>query len=376
MDSSIFKNVEKITVDLKKNVYFRSWDRDDVEVRYLDSELIDLEQIDNTLLLSGRTSCLISSPRNIKILMEHVGGNCEILRGFANLTIENVGGNLSIESIDGGLIEKVGGNLRVGEVNGSLIIEKVGGNLHLSSNSSSLQIERVGGNLVAAGKFGNMDSSVGGNIKIFLNEIATSNLTFSAGGNISLSYNAEPNFHIVAKAGANYRIETKSENISGHTGRVDRAFGNGAALLTLKAGGNLHVFPAESTEMPAISFESSDDSHWDEISDRIVDFGSFTIPNVDSADFDISEKIMRKKAKAEDRIQKAMEKLNRKLDWENTSIPGMNWAPFVSGSGPKETKSSSEPVTEEERMIVLQMLQDKKITAEEAEKLLDALDQS
>lgn len=374
MDSRIFKNVTTITIDIKKNVYLRSWDRDDVEVRYLDSDLADFEQIDQTVLLSGQINCLISSPKDVTIIVEHVGGNCEILGDFANMTIENVGGNLGIESIDNGLIEKVGGNLRIGAANGSLIIEKVGGNLHIANKSSALQIERVGGNLYASGKFGAMDSSVGGNIKIFVTEIEPASLTFSAGGNISLSYHSEPNFHIIAKAGANYRIETQNEKINGHTGRVDHVFGNGSAQWTLKAGGNLHIFPTESADLPAFSFEASDDSHWDEIANRRFDFGSAAFDKLNYLDEEISEKIMRKKAKAEDRIQKAMEKLNRKLDWENTSFTGVNWS--TNDVEKKAAKSPSEPVTEEERMIILRMLQDKKITAEEAEKLLDALDQS
>jgi hypothetical protein len=55
--------------------------------------------------------------------------------------------------------------------------------------------------------------------------------------------------------------------------------------------------------------------------------------------------------------------------------PGPSWSDF----GPKGIPtppggSKSEPVADEERMAILKMLQEKKITAEQAEQLLRALE--
>ena len=51
-----------------------------------------------------------------------------------------------------------------------------------------------------------------------------------------------------------------------------------------------------------------------------------------------------------------------------------NWEMGPRGVPTPPSPPSSEPVAEEERMAVLKMLAEKKITAEQAEKLLDALE--
>jgi hypothetical protein len=44
------------------------------------------------------------------------------------------------------------------------------------------------------------------------------------------------------------------------------------------------------------------------------------------------------------------------------------------GFDPLNTAEAKQPVSDEERMVILKMLQEKKITSEEAEKLLSALE--
>ncbi len=48
--------------------------------------------------------------------------------------------------------------------------------------------------------------------------------------------------------------------------------------------------------------------------------------------------------------------------------------PFNFGLNASETEEASQPVSDEERMVILKMLQEKKITSEEADKLLSALE--
>ncbi len=82
----------------------------------------------------------------------------------------------------------------------------------------------------------------------------------------------------------------------------------------------------------------------------------------------LGERVRRKIQQATDRadrkIRRAQAKMNR------VYFDGGRWK-YNSGS---DAAASGDPVSEEERMTILRMLQDKKITAEEAEKLLAALE--
>jgi hypothetical protein len=95
------------------------------------------------------------------------------------------------------------------------------------------------------------------------------------------------------------------------------------------------------------------------------------------------ERISRQVQAATARAAKSAEEATRRAErhaerharrWGRTPPPGA-WGDF----GPKGMPTppgmpKSEPVAEEERMAILKMLQEKKITAEQAEQLLQALE--
>ncbi len=94
-------------------------------------------------------------------------------------------------------------------------------------------------------------------------------------------------------------------------------------------------------------------------------------------DFDIGDRIRR-------RVQKATQKAERKLRRAHADhiskhyraqFDTSGWK-YNSGSDASTSAEPGEPVSEEERMTILRMLQEKKITSEEAEKLLSALEGS
>jgi hypothetical protein len=79
---------------------------------------------------------------------------------------------------------------------------------------------------------------------------------------------------------------------------------------------------------------------------------------------------------ADEKIQKAMEKMERKFSFkEELGIPRPPRPPRPPVE-PQHGGSKSSPISTEEKMMILHMLQDKKITAEEADRLLRALEQS
>jgi hypothetical protein len=99
------------------------------------------------------------------------------------------------------------------------------------------------------------------------------------------------------------------------------------------------------------------------------------------------EASIRATARAQEKMQRAQEKMRRKLDAAQRKAEaraaraerkterrfqerrGWNFE-----TGPARPEPPSDPVTEEERMMILRLLQEKKISAEEADKLLSALE--
>ncbi len=86
-------------------------------------------------------------------------------------------------------------------------------------------------------------------------------------------------------------------------------------------------------------------------------------------DYDMGDRIRRQIAHATRRAEKSLYKAQAKLQHFESGRWKYNSGPDVSPSS-----EPVEPVSEQERMTILRMLQEKKITSEQAEKLLSALE--
>ncbi len=87
------------------------------------------------------------------------------------------------------------------------------------------------------------------------------------------------------------------------------------------------------------------------------------------SEFDMGDRIRRK-------VEQATQRAERKLRRAQVRIhqaDGVRWK-YNSASEASSASQPGEPVSEEERMAILRMLQEKKITSEQAEKLLSALE--
>ncbi|HEX8992939.1 MAG TPA: hypothetical protein VF784_14760 [Anaerolineales bacterium] len=87
----------------------------------------------------------------------------------------------------------------------------------------------------------------------------------------------------------------------------------------------------------------------------------------------IRQKVEHATRRAEAKINKAEQKAHRYAQIRAHYADGIRWK-WDDASGTPSAKGRSEPVTDEERMVILRMLQDKKITSEQAEELLAALE--
>ncbi len=379
MDKEFFNQVRKLEIVAHKNLFIRSWNEDGVEIRYPSKDYIDIENIDGELEIHSRVDCLISAPKEAILNLENVRENCKISGQFQNLTIEYIGGNLEIESLNLGVIEKVGGNLKIGEVSKSITIEKVGGNFALVKNNGEILCEKIGGDFLANGISGGLDCSVGGNIVLSNTNFLGSSTSLKAGGNIKISYVGVPNFHLEAKSGGGYHIELGKDSFKGIYRTLDHIFGSGEPYVNLRAGGAIKINAKSQDVLSDIHFMPSDDLSWNELERKIEsnqnNFDTFSIPDLDFLDHHFEDEIVMKTQVIESRIQKAMEKLDKKFlnNLDVFTNLGAHQKSEFSEQQPKPVKSQ---VSNEEKMMILKMLQDKKITAEEADKLLNTLEQS
>ena len=380
MDKKVFSKVEKLEIVAYRNLYIRKWDQEDVEIRFPSIDKIDVQNSNGILEIDSKLDCMISAPQDVILLLESVKGNCKISGLFLNIIIESIGGNLEIEEVETGIIERVGGGLKIGTVTKTMTIEKVGANLVLMNNNGSILCEKVGGDLHANGITGGLDCVVGGSIVLSNTNFEDSYTSLKAGGNIKISYSGVPNFRLEAKSGGGYNIDLGKDSIKGIYRTLEHTFGSGGPLVNLKAGGSIKINAKSQDPRLELKFMRIDDNSWDTLEEEIMEKQSRFIDlgdlEFDSLNHQINNEINMKTQMIESKIQNAMDKLDVKFrnNFDSfTNLGEQSQKRNSESSIPKPTKNA---VSEEEKMMILKMLQDKKITAEEADKLLNALEQS
>ncbi len=232
-----------------------------------------------------------------------------------------------------------------------------------TSSKPNIIIKMVGGNLNASGS--DLELVTVTSTDSTLDAVQDGDkIIFSSHSNLTLEVPRNANLTIQFVGG-----NTDLENLSGET--VIQFIGGVTSMNNVTKVKNL-----SSRDAPAKDF----------MKDFAKDFGKDFNPL--PADF--SERISRKVEKATQKVHEHVEEASRRAQKHaeqaarraerqtrghnvraNVSIGRWNWDIASKGTPPAPP---SEPVTDEERMTILKMLQQKKISAEDAEKLLSALD--
>lgn len=325
--------------------------------------------------------CTIQVPMYYPVVVEKVNCSAWLQDLLGQVKVERVGGDLSATRMANLAVDKVGGDCVVDEIAAPLTCSRVGGDLVCRALGDGLADAFVGGDARLVNIYGSVRVSCGGDIVAGFSESAGKEIALKAGGDVKASIPPSSGWSLdLTSGGEDIRLE-----LMDGTERVDdwallRIIGDGSTLLRIKAGGDIRI-----TDQP-VANEKMDrkarkrEEHWQHV-------GTWAVPGIsvsvgaDGLSSDISERIARKTSeavrRAESRIEAAMRKMEEKgyapppvesqNFFQDEAIPSPDGAVFeqpVSG------------VTEEERLVVLRMLQDKKLTVDEADKLLDALEYS
>lgn len=181
-----------------------------------------------------------------------------------------------------------------------------------------------------------------------------------------------------------YELDVEAEAIEGEAaGETIITVGDGAATVRLTAGNELRIIGEEEDyvfnlgtqieeelETRLSSLEAKLSQQFEGLDERI---------QANSERF--AEQAARFAAQAARQAERQVERARRSLDRRKMksrkrdfSGPHFSWGFPEPPKPPKPPRPPAEPVREEERLMILRMVQENKITIEEAERLLAALD--
>jgi hypothetical protein len=325
--------------------------------------------------------------------------------------VQNVRGNLVAKSLSQVRASRTGGNLVAKEVDGKLEADQVGGNASLKDVGGPTTLNQVAGNLTATNLAGGAKvAKIGGNL-VLNGQIATGcTYQLSARGNASLRLPEGTSAHLTlaAKGKLLCSVELAEEQREGN--RLTGILGDGGAEVVVEAGGNLVMggdraeprsggadLAEEVSRQIEESLQGLDlEAIGRQVSEEMESALSRLQVKLESVDWErmgvqtqraverAMEQMQRNMDRMVDKAARHQEKLERKLEreqrrWARSAEAGRGKVDLETEGGrlepAAEAAASAGVDLDAERLSILRMVEQGQIAPEEAEMLLDALEE-
>jgi hypothetical protein len=404
-----------IKLEVKGNLTLKGWEQQQVQVMTDNEESLMLERDGDEVSCQCQENCSIYVPVGSTIICDRIYGNATIKSLHGDLKASEVSGNLLLREVNSVSIGQLDGNLTAKNISGDLSVDSAHGNVSARDVQGDFVItDKAHGNISLEDVDGNARAKADGNITLRLDPAIGNSYQFETGSNLVCRIPPDSSAEIEIPAAERITI-----NIPGITRPDDiqapynLTIGEGEAKLILSAGGNL-LLGASSLDW---GFEDFDvdigediESMTEVINEQVTQQieaqlemleqqletqmdNLSTMISTSGLSPEKAERIVEKARSASERastraqakLQRAHEKLQRKLEaarrraerqarTAERAARDRRRRPSTFEWSPPQPETPGEPVSDEERLMILEMLEQGKISTEEAEQLLSALE--
>ncbi len=337
------------------------WDGEDMLIK-ADEDEVRFDQNEGEISISCDDDLSLRVPKGAFLAIATVGGDAAIRGVMSDIEMKEVNGDLSMREAGSIAIDSVHADFSLRGAKGNLYLKNAHGDVSIRDVEGSVTLDSVADDLALRGARGNIKVNVGEDVVVYLEPKPDGEYSITAGDDILLVLPLNTNATITMRGD---EIDVDWHGVKEEENLTERivTLGNGSAKITLNAGGNVRV---------------SNDADAGESADE---FGNFAGLNFDWSGFGerISRQVEQATARAAKRVEEAARRAERHAERHARRDKGgwvggpWNWDTASKGA-PNTPAPVSEPVSEDERMAILKMLAEKKITADQAEQLLSALE--
>jgi len=400
------------------DLQIKGWELPQVAIQ-ADPQDLEVQEQDDTVQLSCRSDCDIRLPYGATVQLDRASGDVQIKLLEEPLKIGVVQGALSLRKIAGAQIEQVHGDFSLRKSTDDLKIAQVLGDAEVRDVEGKFDLAQASGDLEVQDVEGDLNASALGDVRLRLEVMMGSNYQIQSQGDVvcSLPQEAELKASLFS-SGRTIKVRLPENSNTYRQEQVAFTIGSGEIALTIRAGGDIALLgeetggsnefpPADFSEQIARQVQTQISSQMEDITRRMdeqMSRLSDTLGRVGMSPEE-TQRIVdqalrageREKARVEEKMRRAQEKLERKIEatqhraeqkaqaaerhaWTR---PRHTWGRdrhpvqvdiVASPAPPAPATPTSEPVSEEERLMILRMLEQKKISMEEADRLLSALE--
>ena len=414
-----------VVTEALRDLIVRVSDEEQVSLRLRGSgEHATLEQEDDKVTVSVHSDCFLTCPTDTTLTIESVQGTLKVrgIQGtvtvdqvygegsfdftgptkiekvFGNLDahdivgdleVKTVMGNARVRRIDGATsLESISGNLRAGGLGGAVSVKEIGGNCRIRDVESPLTLGRLSGNLRANGLIGGLEAEkIGGSVRLGPPFSAGATYRLITDGNLRVYIPENSNLDISLQASGRINSRVPGLEFEGQEGGMKSVLGTGEATLEANVGGNITLRPVDLAEETGEEFELEIEADLEglgaAIEARIAEAMTEVETRLDESLGRIdSDRIRRRVEYATDQALRATELATERAHREaeraaerarlRAERAERRWQ-RVSGK-PKHKPKARPQISDDERLRVLKMVEEGKITPEQAAELLAALE--
>jgi len=358
--------IETIAGDLR----LVGWDNAELLAKADDEQDLTLQQDGDAVTINCGDDLSLNVPLRASLHVHTIDGDMSV-RGLAGkLDVDTVNGDVAMRDVRDVVVGTIESNFSLRGAQGDVLVKSVGGDASLRDVDGSLTLDSVSDDLAVRGVGGNLKVDVDEDVVVHLEPKAGQEYSIVAGDDILLVLPPEVNATLTLR-GDNINVDWPGIEPDDSVSRVV-TLGDGSAQIKLDAGGDLVVTSREDAAESADEYGNFagmmfDWGNWGrEIGEHWGNYGRDLGERISRRAQETAERAARKAEAAGRRAERHIERKFRHGGGKNRHLK-WNFA--------QETADAKrEPVSDEERMTILRMLAEKKITSEEAEKLLSALE--
>jgi len=355
------------------------------------------ERQGESLTVTAQRDCDLHCPHGTSITLKQVNGDLTAQGLTGPLAVEAINGDTELRQVGPTTVRRTGGDLDARGVQGELRVESVGGDAQARNVSGAVAFESVGGDVVLREVPGGVTVKRAGGDVSLNTPLGSAVFRIEAGGDISAKVDISGGARVTIKGGeAHCRLPLQTTERTAN--RIVGTLGDGSAELTLYAGGDATVVERGETwnanaeaewgaamESWAQQFEAQMTDMQRKLEERLAGIPYVDHEGIAQRAQEAAERARRQAQRAAERAQARAERTRRHAEREaeksreraekagrrhEARSVNMQW----SWSPSQPAKPPVEPVSEAERMAILKMVADKKITADDANRLLAALE--
>ncbi len=343
---------------VENDVHMVGWENEEILIKISDDDSLTSQQDEDNLVISCSDSLSLNVPKDAKVNVVKVDGDMSVRGLNGQLDVDFIAGDVALRDVGQVSIGTIESDFNLRGAKGDVHVKSVGGDASIRAVDGDVTITSISDDLAVRDLGGNLEVDVDDDVVAHLDPKPDQEYSIVAGDDIMLVLPED------ADATLNLSGEKISVNFPGveldDSSTQSVILGEGGAKIDLNAGTRLLVTTRANAAESADEFGNFAGMMFDwgswgrEIGEYWGNFGREMGEHM-------SQRAQRAARRAERKMRHIAGRRNAKMKW--------TW------DLDKMTKASKrEPVSEEERMTILRMLAENKITSDEAEQLLSSLE--